>query len=36
MKEVQVIIEHTGENLSAYVEGAPIITTGYCAKKGLE
>lgn len=28
MKEVQVIIEHAGENLSAYVEGVPVITTG--------
>ena len=28
MKEVQVVIEHAGGNLSAYVEGVPIITTG--------
>lgn len=28
MKEVLVIVEYAGENLSAYVEGAPVITTG--------
>jgi len=28
MKNVTVVIEHAGENLSAYIEGAPIITTG--------
>ncbi len=28
MKDVTVVIEHAGENLSAYIEGAPIITTG--------
>ena len=28
MKTVEVIIEHTGGNLSAYIEGVPIITVG--------
>ena len=28
MKEVVVTVEYAGENLSAYIEGAPIITTG--------
>lgn len=33
MKTVQVIIEHTGKNLSAYIEGAPIITVGNSVKE---
>ena len=28
MKEVIVTVEYAGENLSAYIEGAPVITTG--------
>lgn len=28
MNIVQVFIENAGQNLSAYVEGAPIITVG--------
>lgn len=28
MKTVEVIVEHAGRNLSAYIEGAPIITVG--------
>ena len=28
MKTVEVIVEHAGKNLSAYIEGAPIITVG--------
>lgn len=28
MKEVSVTVEYAGDNLSAYVEGAPVITTG--------
>ena len=28
MKIVEVIVEHAGKNLSAYIEGAPIITVG--------
>lgn len=28
MKIVEVIIEHAGTNLSAYIEGVPIITVG--------
>ncbi len=32
MKEVDVIIEHAGDNLSAYIKGAPIITTGKTIK----
>lgn len=28
MKMVEVIVEHAGKNLSAYIEGAPIITVG--------
>ena len=26
MKTVEVIVEHAGKNLSAYIEGAPVIT----------
>ncbi len=28
MKTVEVIVEHAGKNLSAYIEGVPIITVG--------
>ena len=28
MKTVEVIVEHAGKNLSAYIEPAPIITVG--------
>lgn len=28
MKELKVIVEYAGDNLSAYIEDAPIITTG--------
>lgn len=28
MKVVEVIVEHAGKNLSAYVEGASVITVG--------
>ncbi|WP_336314381.1 hypothetical protein [Bacteroides finegoldii] len=28
MKTVEVIVEHAGKNLSAYIEGAPVITVG--------
>lgn len=28
MKTVEVIIEHAGTNLSAYIEGIPVITVG--------
>ena len=28
MKTVEVIVEHAGKNLSAYIEAAPIITVG--------
>ena len=28
MKTVEVIVEHAGKNLSAYIEGIPIITVG--------
>ena len=28
MKTVEVIVEHAGKNLSAYIEGAPIMTVG--------
>ena len=28
MRTVEVIVEHAGKNLSAYIEGAPIITVG--------
>ncbi len=26
MKTVEVIVEHAGKNLSAYIEDAPVIT----------
>lgn len=28
MKVIEVIVENTGGNLSAYIEGVPIITVG--------
>lgn len=28
MRTVEVIVEHTGKNLSAYIENAPVITVG--------
>lgn len=28
MKTVEVVVEHAGKNLSAYIEGAPVITVG--------
>lgn len=28
MKTVEVVVEHGGQNLSAYIEGAPVITVG--------
>ena len=28
MKNVKVIVEHAGKNLSAYIEEAPIMTVG--------
>lgn len=28
MKKVTVMVEYSDKNLSAYIEGAPIITTG--------
>lgn len=28
MKMVEVIVEHAGKNLSAYIEGAPVMTVG--------
>ena len=28
MKTVEVIVEHAGKNLSAYIVGAPVITVG--------
>lgn len=28
MKTIEVIVEHAGSNLSAYIEGAPVITVG--------
>ncbi|MDL2303879.1 antitoxin HicB [Bacteroides sp. OttesenSCG-928-D19] len=28
MKTVEVIVEHAGNNLSAYIEGVPVITVG--------
>lgn len=28
MKTVEVIVEYAGKNLSAYIEGAPVITVG--------
>lgn len=33
MKKVEVIVENTGRNLSAYIENAPIITVGNTLKE---
>lgn len=33
MKIVEVILEHAGNNLSAYIEGAPVITVGNDVKE---
>ena len=33
MKAVEVIVENTGNNLSAYIEGAPVMTVGNDAKE---
>lgn len=33
MKTVEVIVEHAGNNLSAYIEGAPVMTVGYDVKE---
>ena len=33
MKTVEVIVEHAGNNLSAYLEGAPVITVGNDVKE---
>ena len=36
MKTVEVIVEHAGKNLSAYIEGAPVITVGNDMKEAIE
>ena len=28
MRAVEVIVENAGDNLSAYIEGAPVMTVG--------
>lgn len=33
MRIVEVIVEHAGSNLSAYIEGAPVITVGNNIKR---
>lgn len=33
MKTVEVIVEHAGNNLSAYIEDVPVITTGNDVKE---
>lgn len=33
MKTVEVIVEHAGNNLSAYIEGAPLMTVGNDVKE---
>ena len=33
MKTVEEIVEHAGNNLSAYIEGAPVITVGNDVKE---
>ena len=33
MKTVEVIVEHAGDNLSASIEGVPVITTGNDVKE---
>ena len=35
MKTVEVIVEHAGKNLSAYIEGAPVITVGNDMKEKI-
>ena len=36
MKTVEVIVEHAGKNLSAYIEDAPVITVGNDMKEAIE
>ena len=36
MKTVEVIVEHAGKNLSAYIEGAPVITVEDNMKEAIE
>ena len=33
MRTVEVIVEHAGNNLSAYIDGAPVITVGNDVKE---
>lgn len=33
MKTVEVVVEHAGNNLSAYIEGAPVMTVGNDVKE---
>lgn len=33
MKTIEVIVEHAGNNLSAYIEGAPVMTVGNDVKE---
>jgi hypothetical protein len=33
MRQVNVIVEHAGNNLSAYIEGAPIVVVGDTVKE---
>lgn len=33
MKAVEVIVENAGNNLSAYIEGAPVMTVGNDVKE---
>lgn len=33
MRAVEVIVENAGSNLSAYIEGVPIITVGHDLKE---
>ena len=33
MRTVEVIVEHAGNNISAYIEGAPVITVGNDVKE---
>ena len=33
MKNVEVIVEHVGNNLSAYIEGTPVMTVGNDVKE---
>ena len=34
MKTVEVIVEHAGKNLSAYIEDAPVTPNGEITKIG--